>query len=159
VPQAEPRAVYDVEQHFLRQCVAHGGECDEREESRRRLRQTERGVVCSDGEIAGDHETEAACMRVAVDGRDQRLAEPRHGIVHVEEGVGVGPSPFVRGAGAAVVAAETEGVAGAGQHARADGGIRARRAQRRAHFARERSREAVAVLRPVQGEHGDAAVA
>ena len=98
-------------------------------------------------------------MRVAVDGRDERLAELGHRAVHAQQCRGVGFAAGGRGAGALVVAAEAEDVAGARQHAGSHRVVVARRFERQRHLGGERCRQAVARFGPVQRQHGDAFVA
>ena len=62
-------------------------------------------------------------------------------------------------AGATIITAEAEYFAGPGQDARADRGVVARRAKHRRHLGGQSGRQAVAVLRPVQRQHRDSALA
>ena len=64
------------------------------------FRQPERRLRGGDGEIAGHDDAEPARMRVAVDGRDERLAERGHRSIHAQQRsayasrpAAVGPAP------------------------------------------------------------------
>ena len=121
----------------------------------RGFRQPERRVRRGDGEITGHDDAEPARMRVAVDGRDERLTERCHGSVHAQQRSSVRLAAGRARAGSLIIAAEAEDVAGAREHAGVQRVVAASSFERLRDLAGERRREAVAGFRPVQRQHGD----
>src|SRR4029077_16372698 len=105
---------------------------------------------------AGNHEAEAARMGIAVDRGDQRLAEARHGLRHVDEGTRDREAAGIGRARALVVSAEAEHTAAAGEDTGADVGRLPGAFKRRDNLLRHRLADAVAVIGPPHSDDLDA---
>jgi hypothetical protein len=94
-------------------------------------------------------------MGIAVDRRDDRLPEPRHGLRHVDEGAREIEPPRGGWARALVIPAETEHVAMSGHDASADLARLSCRFEPGGHFLRHDLADTVAVIGPLHSDDLD----